>query len=74
MAEPEIEGTDISLRAALAAQFPGKSPDEVADALIEGAARQAAGAATAGDHVHQGRDLGRAGGRPRYAGRTAAGG
>ena len=29
-------------RAALTAQFPGKSPDEVADALIEGAARAAA--------------------------------
>src|SRR5947207_6733992 len=31
-------------RAALAAQFPGKSPDEIADALIEGAARAAAAA------------------------------
>ena len=31
-------------QAALAAQFPGKSPDEVADALIEGAARAAAAA------------------------------
>ena len=31
-------------RAALAAQFPGQSPDEVADALIEGAARAAAAA------------------------------
>src|SRR5512146_2004354 len=28
--------------AALQAQFPGKSPDEIADALIEGAARAAA--------------------------------
>src|SRR6185437_7031120 len=33
---------------------------------------QAAGAAPAGEQVHQGRDLGRAGGRPRYAGGTAA--
>src|SRR5262249_56805942 len=31
-------------RAALTAQFPGKSPDEIADALIEGAARAAAAA------------------------------
>jgi len=31
-------------QAALAAQFPGKSPDEIADALIEGAARAAAAA------------------------------
>ena len=31
-------------RAALQAQFPGKSPDEIADALIEGAARAAAAA------------------------------
>jgi hypothetical protein len=31
-------------QAALAAQFPGRSPDEVADALIEGAARAAAAA------------------------------
>ena len=31
-------------RAALAAQFPGQSPDEIADALIEGAARAAAAA------------------------------
>jgi len=31
-------------QAALAAQFPGQSPDEVADALIEGAARAAAAA------------------------------
>jgi hypothetical protein len=31
-------------RAALSAQFPGKSPDEIADALIEGAARAAAAA------------------------------
>jgi hypothetical protein len=29
-------------RAALQAQFPGKSPDEIADALVEGAARAAA--------------------------------
>jgi hypothetical protein len=31
-------------RTALTAQFPGKSPDEIADALIEGAARAAAAA------------------------------
>jgi hypothetical protein len=31
-------------QAALQAQFPGKSPDEIADALIEGAARAAAAA------------------------------
>ena len=31
-------------QAALRAQFPGKSPDEIADALIEGAARAAAAA------------------------------
>src|ERR1700747_1435855 len=31
-------------RAALTAQFPGKSPDEIADALIEGAAPAAAAA------------------------------
>jgi hypothetical protein len=31
-------------RAALQAQFPGKSPDEIADALIEGASRAAAAA------------------------------
>src|SRR5438477_11373794 len=35
-------------QAALQAQFPGKSPDEIADALIEGAARTAA---TAGGAV-----------------------
>src|SRR6267142_1099629 len=31
-------------QAALRAQFPGKSPDEIADAIIEGAARAAAAA------------------------------
>ena len=31
-------------RTTLTAQFPGKSPDEIADALIEGAARAAAAA------------------------------
>ena len=31
-------------QAALQAQFPGKSPDEIADALVEGAARAAAAA------------------------------
>src|SRR5579859_4027658 len=31
-------------QAALKAQFPGKSPDEIADALIEGASRAAAAA------------------------------
>src|ERR1700755_1443494 len=35
-------------RAALMAQFPGKSPDEIADALIEGAARAAGAAGWAG--------------------------
>ena len=59
MAEPETEGTDIPLRAAEVAS-------DVSETDKPQEQRRVA------EQVHQGRDPRRAGGGPRYAGRTAA--